>query len=272
VAGLILEDTDQLPISLHLMRELRNPLLYLVPVIVLLDKDRKDDASVLASHYGFEVLTKPLSRVLMVQAFSAFVKKFQSNTGQRFSTILKEFSVTDHANRCRLLDSLATDPLAVHRANCAKAADILSGDDALNEGNQGKKTSSSAMKVAESELLRHAKIFPRHVLAFLLLGGLYAEWAMPVLARRIYQAASVAAPGFSLCHASLAQMHLLLGENDDAIANIRKLLQVGFMPDETSFTLAKILFSAGRLDDAGRVLQGQAGRFNALRSAWMEAK
>lgn len=266
VTGLIIEDTHQLPVTIQLMRELRNPLLYLVPIIVLLDKDRRDDADILTSHYGFDVVTKPLSRVMMVQAFTSFVRKIQSDTGRRLAIVLREFNSSDFARRQILLDSLAGDPVVVHRAKCAKAADMMAGE------KPGDAARHAAIKAAEAELLRHAKLYPRHVSAFILLGGLYAEWAMPVVAKRIYQAASVVAPRFSNCHAALAQMHLLLGEMEEAIASLRRLLQVGFMPEETSFALAKIFFSIGRVDDANRILQGQAGRFNTLHAAWVEAK
>ncbi|MEY4631309.1 MAG: hypothetical protein RIQ81_1429 [Pseudomonadota bacterium] len=265
-SGLIIEDTQQLPLATILLQEMRNPLLYLVPIMVLLDKEREEDAEVLSAHFGFDVVTKPISRLLVAQSFASFNRKTLTDTGKRLALVLREYRASDLARRHAFFDSLANDPAVVHRARCAKAALTLS------EGMPGVTTHAAQMKAAEAELLRHAKLFPRNAMAFLLLGGLYAEWSMPVLAKRVFQGAAVAAPRFSICNASLAQMHLLLGEVEEAIGSLSRLLQAGFFPDETSFALAKLYFSIGRVPEANKVLQGQAGRFNILQAAWMDSK
>ena len=73
---------------------------------------------------------------------------------------------------------------------------------------------------------------------------------MTVLARRLMQSASSAVPRFSLPQVFLAQLHLLLGEMEDAIVVLNQLMRLNYMPEQTSFCLAKLYCSVGRIDQA----------------------
>jgi len=266
-AAVILEDTQQYPAALHILREIRNPLLMLAPVLVVLDRDRVEDEHGFSTHFGFTTIVKPISRMMVIQGFSALTKRITSPSGITAAACARALVQSDQDITAALngsLVELAKDPGFVHRvANARALAGLRAGlvtptIDAINR--------------AEAELLRHAKSHPGNIIAFIILGTIYAELSMTVLAKRLMQSASSAAPRFSLTSAIQAQMHLMLGEMEDAILVLLRLLRMRYMPEDTSFSLAKLYCSLGRLDEAEKILAGQAGRFHVLKAAWVEGK
>lgn len=266
-AAIILEDTQQMPAALHILREVRNPILMLAPVMVVVDRDRLDDELAFSSHFGFTTMVKPVSRMMVIQSFSALQKKVNSPSGIMAASCAKALMQTDKdidGVMAGSLVELAKDPAYVHRVANARALTRMR--------NGGSAPSTELIKRAEAELLRHAKLHPGNIVAFVILGTIYADLSMTVLAKRLMQSASNAAPRFSLTSALLAQMHLLLGEMEDAILLLLRLLRMRYMPDDTSFSLAKLYCSLGRLDEAEKTLAGQVGRFHVLKAAWVDAK
>ena len=274
-AGIMLEDTQDYPAALHVFGELRNPVLYLAPVLVLVDKDRIDDEAAFASQFGFVTMVKPLTRMMMIQAFSTLTKRIQSPSGiaaQAFAMALASGIAKEKEDAIAKLALLARDALFVHRAACASALARLNGVAGSFFANPSGTLTLEAFSLAEGELLKHAKSHSGNIIAFLILANLYTELSMTVLARRLMQSASSAAPRFSLPQVFLAQLHLLLGEMEDAIVVLTQLMRLNYMPEQTSFSLAKLYCSVGRLDQADKLLAKQTGRFNALKAAWVEAK
>lgn len=267
-AAVILEDTQQFPAAMHVLREIRNPLLMLAPVMVLLDRDRVDDEHGFTAHFGFTTIVKPVSRMMVIQGFSALSKRILSPSGITAAACARALVQSDQDISGALNGSLlelAKDPGFVHRVANARALTIMRASGGATHGVE-------AVKRAEAELLRHAKSHPGNIIAFVILGTIYADLSMTVLAKRLMQSASSAAPRFSLTSAIQAQMHLLLGEMEDAILVLLRLLRMRFMPEDTSFSLAKLYCSLGRLDEAEKILTGQAGRFHVLKAAWVEGK
>ncbi len=270
-AGILLEDTQDCPAAMHVFQELRNPILYLAPVMVLVDQDRVEDQAAFANHFGFVTMIKPLTRMMMIQAFTNFKRRVHSPSGIAaqasavglMSPVPKE--QTDAVAQIRLL---AKDVVFVHRAACASALAELNRVGANGSGI----LTLEAFRAAEAELLKHAKSHSGNIIAFLILANLYMELSMTILARRLMQSASIAAPQFSLPKVFLAQLHLLLGEMEDAIVVLTQLMRLNYMPEQTTFALAKLYCSLGRLDHADKILAKQSGRFNALKAAWVEAK
>ena len=270
-AGIIIEDTQHCPAALHVFQELRNPALYLAPTMVLVDKDRIDDETAFASQFGFVTTTKPITRMMMIQAFSSLIKRIQSPSSAAAHACAMALASGVPAEQDRAIANirlLAKDALFVHRAACACALARLSVSAADVPG----ALKIDAFRAAEGELLKHAKSHSGNIMAFLILANLYMELSMTVLARRLMQSASSAAARFSLPQVFLAQLHLLLGEMEDAIVVLTQLMRLNYMAEQTSFSLAKLYCSVGRLDQADKLLVKQVGRFNALKAAWMEAK
>jgi len=274
-AGIMLEDTQDYPAALHVFGEVRNPVLYLAPILVLVDKDRVDDEAAFANQFGFVTMVKPLTRMMMIQTFSSLTKRIQSPSGivaQVCATALASGIAKEKDDAIAKLALLAMDALFVHRAACASAMARLNGLGGSLFANPSGTLTMDAFRLAEGELLKHAKSHSGNIIAFLILANLYTEVSMTVLARRLMQSASSAVPRFSLPQVFLAQLHLLLGEMEDAIVVLNQLMRLNYMPEQTSFSLAKLYCSVGRLDQADKLLAKQSGRFNALKAAWVEAK
>lgn len=270
-SAIILEDTHQSPVGLHVLRELRNPILHLATMMVLLDKDRAADEAVFSTHFSFHSIVKPLSRMAVIQAFMGLTKRASSPECRASADCARQLASDGPGKNAAVLAGLAElskNMGYVHRIAHARALFHLGGAPANDVG----KISHDAFKQTEAELLKHARSHPNNIVAFLILASLYTDLSMTVLARRLMQSASSVAPRFSLGNAFLAQLHLLLGEMEDAITVLGRLMQVRYMPEQTSFSLAKLYCSLGRLDQAEKLLGGQAGRFHALKSAWIESK
>ncbi len=270
-SAIILEDTHQSPAALHVLRELRNPLLYLATMMVLLDKDRAEDEAIFAAHFSFLPIVKPLSRMAVIQAFMGLTKKASSPECRTSAECARQLASGGPGVNVAVsvgLAELSKNMGYVHRVAHVRALSHLGSAAADDVG----EISHDAFKQTEAELLKHARSHPNNIVAFIILASLYTDLSMTVLGRRLMQSATSVAPKFSLGNAFLAQLHLLLGEMEEAIIVLGRLMQVRYMPEQTSFSLAKLYCSLGRLDQAEKLLAGQIGRFHVLKSAWVESK
>ncbi len=270
--AIMLEDTQDCPAALHILRELCNPILYLAPIMILVDKERENDESSFDIHFGFICMMKPISRMVVIQTFTNMVRRINSPSGIAAHACSKAYGNGEGVGPIEALPGftqLVKDPTFAHRLPNFRALTKLRsvvGDTARGG------IHIDGFRLAEADLLRHAKSFPSNIVAYLILSSLYADYSMTILARRLVQNAAVSAQNFSLATAFLAQLHLLLGEMEDAIIVLGRLLKMRYLPEQTSFSLAKLYCSVGRADQADNLLAGQAGRFNALRAAWIDTK
>lgn len=270
-AGIIVEDTQTLPVGSILFEQLRNPLLYLAPLLVVIDRDRPDDQAGFEKHFNFSSLLKPISRMMVVTSFSDFTRKISSNAGKLAQEIAGNLAQSTPAMSSELADqfaALSTDAAYTHRAVAARS--LVPAFDFAESAMKG--ISFTTFKSVEADLLRHAKSHSGNLLAFLILAGFYADFSMTMLARRLMQSAASTAQRFSVANIFLAQLHLMLGEETQAIEVMNRLIRMRYCPELTGFALAKLYFSTGQSELARNVLQDQGGRFQTLKAAWIDPK
>lgn len=270
-SAIVIEDTQTSPSAAMLFAQLRNPLLYLAPIMIVVDRDRPDDVAAFARHFGFTTILKPVSRMLVVNAFTELTKKIIAPVGRLAGEVAKELisgALGGSEDLSNKLNALCKDPAYVHRVVNAKA--LIPGFDISSGALQT--VSYGVFRGIEAELLRHAKSHSGNLLALMNLACFYADFSMTILARRLMQSAASMAQRFSLANVFLAQLHLMLGEQREAIDVMNRLVQMRYYPELTRYSLAKLYFSTGEPDMARAALTDQGGRFAALKAVWMESK
>lgn len=128
------------------------------------------------------------------------------------------------------------------------------------------------VKEAETTLLSALKRSPRELGTMIGLADLYMHTAMPKLAHRLLSGARQRYNQSMGVIPDLVQASLLMGDMDDAIANLQAMLKAQFMEEETSAILARILFSEGRESEAEKVLNNNRAAFKRIQSGWANAE
>ena len=202
------------------------------------------------------IVDKPLTPSKFVPGFVELVRTWEKEPLASLRKANYQFMAGNDAQGLRMLFKLLETEGTQHFA-----AQALS----LHLRRLGK------VKQAESILLATLKTAPRELGTMFALADLYLRTAMPKLAHRLLIGSRATYNQSLSMLPDLVQAALQLGDVDDAIVNLYQMQRAGFMEDQVSQFLARLLLSEGREIEAERVLAANRVALKRLQTAWANA-
>ena len=257
VSLLICDDTPVRPSTRSVRHLFTDPATICTPILALVLDSHKNEIAALGQIGRTAVSEKPMTPSKFVPAFVGLVRAWEKDpllTVRRANYLmLSGQSVVG----LKLLMKLSETPSV--SSLCAQAL-------ALHLRAVGKQ------REAETILLTALKKNPKEIGTVLVLANLYMRCAMPKLAHRLLLTAQMNVENSHALLPDLVQASLMMGRMSEAIEYLYKMHRAGITDEETTSSLARLLFAEGREGEAEKVLLYNKTIFRRLQDGWTSAE
>ncbi len=252
---IIIDDSVTSPSGFHARALLNNTAALCTPILALLLPQRSNE-SLLLNKCGFEVATKPVTPAAFLPPFGELLQRWEKPS---FATLRRLGYLLNRVTHDQLLGALfkLMEQEPIH----SLCVQIL----ALELRRIGN------FKDAEQALLSSIKKDPKQDGRFLSLVDLYLHAAMPKLAHQLLTTLKNTNGISRLIAPDYVQSALMIGQLNTALECLGQLAK-GANPDPTSIDFyARLLFSAGRDDEAEQLLAQSGRSFKKFQQKWLNA-
>lgn len=253
----ICDDTQSVPVTKHVRHLLCDPVTLCTPTLAFMLEAHKGETNAVTRMGRPSLADKPLTPSKFIPAFTGLVRTWEKEPWIHVRRAGYMLVDGNEATAMKILAKLSENPLT--SSLCGQAI-------AMHLRRTGK------LKDAEGVMLAALKKAPKEVGNVLALADIYMHGAMPKLAHRLLASARGALGNSLALVPDIVQAAILMGKLDDAIDNLYSMQKGGFLDEETTAFLARLLFAEGREDEAEKVLNNNKAVFKRLQNGWAAAE
>ena len=252
----IVDDSVMKPSSFHVRQFITDPQMLCTPMLTFTLADRNTDAAALG-RMGCEVVTKPITPATFQPKFNELIRRWESPAHTTLRKLSYLHSRVTDAQLLPTLTKLMADAEIQHL--CAQYIAI-------------KLRRVHKFKEAEQILLSAIKKAPKQLSTVLAITDLYFQAGAPKIAYQILNSTRNTTGLSRLVVPDLAQAAIMLGRIDEAIDILQHIAKTE-NPDPLSIEfLSRLLYAAGRDNEAEQLLNRISRSFKKFQSAWLSAE
>jgi tetratricopeptide (TPR) repeat protein len=252
----IIDDSVMKPSSFHVRQFITDPQMLCTPMLTFSLADRTTDAAALMK-MGCEVVTKPITPATFWPKFNELIRRWESPAHTTLRKLSYLHSKVTDAQLLQTLTKLMAEQDIQHL--CAQYIAI-------------KLRREHKFKEAEQILLSAIKKAPKQLSTILALVDVYFQAGAPKIAYQILTTARNTNGESRMVVPDLAQAAIMLGRIDEAIDILQKITK-NENPDPLSIDfLSRLLYAAGRDNEAEQLLNRISKSFKKFQSAWLNAE
>ncbi|MCX6105814.1 MAG: hypothetical protein NTY08_08305 [Proteobacteria bacterium] len=252
----LIDDSVMKPSSFYVRQFITDPQMLCTPMLAFSLADRSIDAAALMK-LGCEVVTKPITPATFWPKFNELIRRWESPT----HTTLRKLSYLHTKVADEQLLPTLTKLMAEQEVQhlCAQYIAI-------------KLRRQNRFKEAEQILLSAIKKAPKQLSTVLALVDLYFQAGAPKIAYQVLTSARNTNGATRVVVPDLAQAAIMLGRIDEAIDILHQITKTE-NPDPLSIDfLSRLLYAAGRDNEAEQLLNRISKSFKKFQSAWLNAE
>ena len=256
VSLVIIDDSVMKPSSFYVRQFITDPQMICTPMLAFSLADRNIDAAALMK-LGCDVVTKPITPATFLPKFNELIRRWESPP----HTTLRKLSYLHTKVADEQLLPTLTKLMAEQEIQhlCAQYIAI-------------KLRRQNRFKEAEQILLGAIKRAPKQLSTVLALVDLYFQAGSPKIAYQVLTSARNAHGATRVVVPDLAQAAIMLGRIDEAIDTLQQITKTE-NPDPLSIDfLSRLLYAAGRDNEAEQLLNRIGKSFKKFQSAWLNAE